>query len=136
MRVFLDTNILIDIVLNRKPWVDAALVLLELSRQKRLPLVASDISFVNLAYVLRKAMSPADMYSTMTDMLRYMSVAAAGESIITEAVSLRWKDMEDCVQYLSARQAGADCVISRNAADFGEADIPVMTPVEFLSTIL
>ena len=132
MRVFLDTNILIDIVLNRKPWVDAALVLLELSRQKRLSLVASDISFVNLAYVLRKAMSPADMYSTMTDMLRYMSVAAAGESIITEAVSLRWKDMEDC----AARQAGADCIISRNAADFGEADIPVMTPVELLSTIL
>lgn len=97
MRVFLDTNILtnilIDIVLNRKPWVDAALVLLELSRQRRLSLVASDISFVNLAYVLRKAMSPADMYSTMTDMLRYMSVAAAGESIITEVVSLRWKDM-------------------------------------------
>lgn len=136
MRVFLDTNILIDIVLNRKPWVDAALVLLELSRQRRLSLVASDISFVNLAYVLRKAMSPADMYSTMTDMLRYMSIAAAGESIITEAVSLRWKDMEDCVLYLSARKAGADCIISRNAADFGEADIPVMTPVEFLSTIL
>lgn len=43
MRVFLDTNILIAIVLNRKPWVDAALVLLELSRQKRLSLVASDI---------------------------------------------------------------------------------------------
>ena len=102
MKVFLDTNILIDIVLNRKPWVEAELVLLELSRQKKLSLVASDISFVNLAYVLRKAMSSADMYSTMTDMLKYISVAAAGESIIREAVSLRWKDMEDCVQYLSA----------------------------------
>ena len=136
MRVFLDTNILIDIVLNRKPWVEAELVLLELSRQKKLSLVASDISFVNLAYVLRKAMSSTDMYSTMTDMLKYISVAAAGESIIREAVSLRWKDMEDCVQYLSARQAGTDCIISRNVTDFVEADLPVMTPVEVLSTIL
>ena len=127
MKIFLDTNIIIDLVLNRHPWVRYELVLLELSRQKKLSLAVSDISFLNLAYAVRKV---------MTDLLKYMNVAAAGESVIRSAVSLRWKDMEDCVQYLTARNEGADYIITRDLTGFSSSDIPVMTPVEFLSIIL
>lgn len=81
-------------------------------------------------------MSPDEIYAAMTDLLKYMNVAAAGESVIRSAVSLRWKDMEDCVQYLIARNEGADYIITRDLADFSSSDIPVMTPVEFLSIIL
>lgn len=136
MKIFLDTNIIIDLVLNRHPWVRYELVLLELSRQKKLSLAVSDISFLNLAYAVRKVMSPDEIYAAMTDLLKYMNVAAAGESVIRNAVSLRWKDMEDCVQYLIARNEGADYIITRDLADFSSSDIPVMTPVEFLSIIL
>lgn len=136
MKIFLDTNIIIDLVLNRHPWVRYELVLLELSRQKKLSLTVSDISFLNLAYAVRKVMSPDEIYAAMTDLLKYMNVAAAGESVIRSAVSLRWKDMEDCVQYLIARNEGADYIITRDLADFSSSDIPVMTPVEFLSIIL
>lgn len=136
MKIFLDTNIIIDLVLNRHPWVRYELVLLELSRQKKLSLAVSDISFLNLAYAVRKVMSPDEIYAAMTDLLKYMNVAAAGESVIRSAVSLRWKDMEDCVQYLIARNEGADYIITRDLAGFSSSDIPVMTPVEFLSIIL
>lgn len=81
-------------------------------------------------------MSPDEIYAAMTDLLKYMNVAAAGESVIRSAVSLRWKDMEDCVQYLIARNEGADYIITRDLAGFSSSDIPVMTPVEFLSIIL
>lgn len=136
MKIFLDTNIIIDLVLNRHPWVRYELVLLELSRQKKLSLTVSDISFLNLAYAVRKVMSPDEIYAAMTDLLKYMNVAAAGESVIRSAVSLRWKDMEDCVQYLTARNEGADYIITRDLTGFSLSDIPVMTPVEFLSIIL
>lgn len=136
MKIFLDTNIIIDLVLNRHPWVRYELVLLELSRQKKLSLAVSDISFLNLAYAVRKVMSPDEIYAAMTDLLKYMNVAAAGESVIRSAVSLRWKDMEDCVQYLIARNEGADYIITRDMTGFSSSDIPVMTPVEFLSIIL
>lgn len=136
MKIFLDTNIIIDLVLNRHPWVRYELVLLELSRQKKLSLAASDISFLNLAYAVRKVMSPDDIYAAMTDLLKYMDVAAAGGSVIRSAVSLRWKDLEDCVQYLVARKESADYIITRDLAGFSLSDIPVMTPVEFLSIIL
>lgn len=136
MKIFLDTNIIIDLVLNRHPWVRYELVLLELSRQKKLSLAVSDISFLNLAYAVRKVMSPDDIYAAMTDLLKYMDVAAAGGSVIRSAVSLRWKDLEDCVQYLVARKESADYIITRDLAGFSLSDIPVMTPVEFLSIIL
>ena len=136
MKIFLDTNIIIDLVLNRHPWVRYELVLLELSRQKKLSLAVSDISFLNLAYAVRKVMSPDEIYAAMTDLLKYMNVAAAGESVIRSAVSLRWKDMEDCVQYLTARNEGADYIITRDLTGFSLSDIPVKTPVEFLSIIL
>lgn len=136
MKIFLDTNIIIDLVLNRHPWVRYELVLLELSRQKKLSLAVSDISFLNLAYAVRKVMSPDEIYAAMTDLLKYMNVAAAGESVIRSAVSLHWKDMEDCVQYLIARNEGADYIITRDLTGFSSSDIPVMTPVEFLSIIL
>ena len=116
MKTFLDTNIIIDLVLNRHPWVRYELVLLELSRQKKLSLAASDISFLNLAYAVRKVMSPDDIYAAMTDLLKYMDVAAAGGSVIRSAVSLRWKDLEDCVQYLVARKESADYIITRDLA--------------------
>lgn len=93
MKTFLDTNIIIDLVLNRHPWVRYELVLLELSRQKKLSLAASDISFLNLAYAVRKVMSPDDIYAAMTDLLKYMDVAAAGGSVIRSAVSLRWRTL-------------------------------------------
>lgn len=136
MKIFLDTNIIIDLVLNRHPWVRYELVLLELSRQKKLSLAVSDISFLNLAYAVRKVMSPDDIYAAMTDLLKYMDVAAADGSVIRSAVSLRWKDLEDCVQYLVARKESADYIITRDLAGFSLSDIPVMTPVEFLSIIL
>ena len=136
MKIFLDTNIIIDLVLNRHPWVRYELVLLELSRQKKLSLAVSDISFLNLAYAVRKVMSPDDIYAAMTDLLKYMDVAAAGGSVIRSAVLLRWKDLEDCVQYLVARKESADYIITRDLAGFSLSDIPVMTPVEFLSIIL
>lgn len=116
MKIFLDTNIIIDLVLNRHPWVRYELVLFELSRQKKLSLAASDISFLNLAYAVRKVMSPDDIYAAMTDLLKYMDVAAAGGSVIRSAVSLRWKDLEDCVQYLVARKESADYIITRDLA--------------------
>lgn len=54
MRLFLDTNVLIDVVMNRKPWVDDALVLFELANQRKLSLFAVDLSLSILHILLEK----------------------------------------------------------------------------------
>ena len=90
MRLFLDTNILIDFVSARQPFSEAAAVLFQLADDGEVALVLSDLSIVN--------------------------------KVIRACLQARSKDFEDNVQYLSAMNAGADYVITRNKKDFAPFD--------------
>lgn len=136
MKLFLDTNILIDVIANRKPWVDEALVLLELAKQKKLTLIVADFSFINLAYITRKLFTQEELYALFSDLYLYVKVVEVGGMIIKKSFQKRWKDMEDCVQYLVAKREEADYLITRNEKDFSDSDIPVLSPSEFLDMIL
>ena len=136
MKLFLDTNILIDVIANRKPWVDEALVLLELAKQKKLTLIVTDFSFINLAYITRKLFTQEELYALFSDLCLYVKVVEVGGMIIKKSFQKRWKDMEDCVQYLVAKREEVDYLITRNEKDFSDSDIPVLSPSEFLDMIL
>ena len=136
MKLFLDTNILIDVIANRKPWVDEALVLLELAKQKKLTLIVADFSFINLAYITRKLFTQEELYDLFSDLCLYVKVVEVGGMIIKKSFQKRWKYMEDCVQYLVAKREEADYLITRNEKDFSDSDIPVLSPSEFLDMIL
>ena len=94
MRAFLDTNVLIDVVMDRQPWVNDALVLFELANQGKLSLVAADLSFINIAYITRKMLSKADLYTLLTDLREFVKVIEMGEAIIDNAIKAQWNDME------------------------------------------
>ena len=123
MKLFLDTNILIDVIANRKPWVDEALVLLELAKQKKLTLIVADFSFINLAYITRKLFTQEELYALFSDLCLYVKVVEVGGMIIKKSFQKRWKDMEDCVQYLVAKREEADYLITRNEKDFSDSAI-------------
>ena len=136
MKLFLDTNILIDVIANRKPWVDEALVLFELSKQKKLTLIVADFSFINLAYITRKLFTPEELYALLSVLCIYVKVVEVGGMIIKESFQKRWRDMEDCVQYLVAKREEVDYLITRNEKDFLDSDIPVLSPSKFLDMVL
>ena len=136
MKLFLDTNILIDVIANRKPWVDEALVLFELSKQKKLTLIVADFSFINLAYITRKLFTQEELYALLSDLCLYVKVVEVGGMIIKESFQKRWRDMEDCVQYLVAKREEVDYLITRNEKDFLDSDIPVLSPSKFLDMVL
>lgn len=136
MKVFLDTNILIDVVANRKPWVDDALVLFELAAQKRIVLVAADFSFINIAYITRKLFDKVELYALLDEMREYMHLLELGEKVIEGAIKAQWNDMEDCTQYLAAKNADVDYILTRNEKDFILSDIPVLSPKDFLLNYL
>lgn len=136
MKLFLDTNILIDVIANRKPWVDEALVLFELAKQQRLSLVVADFSFINLAYITRKFFSQKELYALFCDFCRYIEIVEVGREVIEKSFQNQWKDMEDCIQYLVAKRERVDYLITRNKKDFLGADIPILSPSDFLAMIL
>ena len=136
MRLFLDTNILIDVVADRQPWVREALILFELAKQGKLTLVTTDYSFVTIAYVTRKLYPEEELRRLLKGLMRYVDVVEVGKEIISAALDGGWRDMEDHVQSLVAKRESADVIITRNEKDFALSDVRVLSPSGFLSGIL
>ena len=135
MKLFLDTNVVMDLMAYRTPFVYDALRIFQLGSNGTHQLFASDLTFANVAYLLRKSMTLDELYSKLSILRTYLQVAGMGEEAVDEALRLRHKDFEDALQYASARQIQVDCIITRNKKDFIISDIPVWTPDEFLSTV-
>jgi predicted nucleic acid-binding protein len=134
MNVFLDTNVLMDVLLDREPFVvDAQQVWLLVERGKVRGLVSA-ISFPNVYYVVRK-LSGLRQARRATVMLRdVFTPVAFDEQILHQAIDAGFKDFEAAIQYFSALRADADCIVSRNPKHFRAADLLVLTPSEFLAT--
>ena len=135
MKLFLDTNVVMDFMAYRTPFVFDALRIFQLGSGSMHQLFASDLTFANVAYLLRKSMTLDERYSKLSILRTYLRVAGMGEEAVDEALRLHHKDFEDALQYFAARQIEADCIITRNKKDFIISDIPVWTPDEFLSTV-
>jgi len=70
----------------------------------------------------------------MDDLAAFFKVALVEKTTVAMALALRWKDFEDAVQFMVAKENGIDCIITRNAADFESHDIPCMSPTEFIAS--
>lgn len=136
MKLLLDTNILIDVVAERQPWCEEALVLLELSNQKRVSLIAADYSFLNIVYIARKLFPKEVLYSTLQDLRQFVEVAEIGQNTIDKALIAGWKDFEDSVQALVAEKEKVDYIITRNEKDFLLSKIKAVSPKAFLESFL
>ena len=134
MKVFLDTNVLIDYLLNREE-ANNATCILQLGHSGLLELLVSDLSIADIAYITRKDIPTEDFCKTMTVLGRFYTIVPLGQDVVNTALASQWKDFEDCLQFLSAKQANADCIITRNPDDFKDADIPVFTPSQFVEMI-
>lgn len=131
--VFLDTNIAIDFLLNRRPFSTDALDVIKTCHVNSYHIYASSLSFSNIAYILRKQFKDEELYMRLSALREIVAVSKVNEEMVDASLSLRPHDFEDALQYFSALSAGADCIVTRNVCDFSFAEIPVLKPSEFLS---
>ncbi len=136
MKLFLDTNILVDIANNREPWVKEALILLELANMGKLTLVAADFSIINIAYIARKQFSQEELYKWLEDLRAFVKIVDVGDAVISKALKSQWRDFEDCVQCHVAVREGVDYIITRNEKDFSLSPVQVVSPQAFLASYL
>lgn len=136
MKLFLDTNIIMDFVKCREPFIYEALPLIQQGEKGIHRLFISDLTFVNVAYLSKKGLSLYQLYEMLEEVYSLFEVVSIGKQVIKMALDLKYTDFEDAVQYFSAKQANADCIITRNKKDFTFSDIPVYTPAEFMENSL
>ena len=136
MKAYIDTNILVDLVLSREEWLADAQHIFSLGYAGEAQLVVSALSFVNAIYLARKYKYPVEkVSSTLLLIADFVEVADLSGKNVVDMLSSDWKDYEDATQHCSALAEGADCIVTRNKKDFQKSNIPVYTAAEFFFTI-
>lgn len=130
--ILCDINFVLDIFLKRKPFFQAASALFNKVEKKELTGYLSSLSFPTLYYLLQKELGREKAFKVLERLRIVFRVASVDERIIDLALSSDFKDFEDAVQYYSAVEAGMDCLITRNKADYSLAVLPVFTSEELL----
>lgn len=136
MRVFLDTNILQDCLLERGPLSKDSRLCFKSCVGKGIIMLMSDLSVANINYITRKDYNRAEFNAAILKLTEFVDIVEVGSSYILEALYLDWKDFEDSLQYLSAMQAQADCIVTRNIKDYEASALEVLTPHDFISKYL
>ena len=136
MRLLIDTNVILDVLLKRRPFFCDAAGVLKLAAQQGISEFVSASAVTDIYYIIRKMFQSKE---TARDLLRKLltvvSIAAVSEREILEALESDWNDFEDSVQYAVAKLSNMDVIITRNKGDYKESQIPVWTPKEALNNI-
>lgn len=132
-RLFLDTNILLDFVLDRTPFAEYADRILQLKITQKKKIFASALSVANVAYFVRKV--GKDPVMVIKDLMEWVQVVSLTEAEFNYAVKSTFKDSEDALQFFSAQQIDADVIITRDVKGFVSSSIPVQSPAQFLKSV-
>jgi len=135
VRILFDTNVVLDVFLNREPFVDAAAHLFDANVRGDLEGVLGATTVTTIYYLLGRNHGNAVAHEKVEDLLRLFDVAAVNRQVLVEAADLGFADYEDAVLHSAARTAGADGLVARNTYDFGAATLSVYTPRELLAIL-
>ena len=132
MRAVLDTNVVIDVIAAREPFVADSRAIFDLCETGKADGVVSALTLCTVAYVLRKFVTPGVMRTKLRDFRNVLTPIDLSVSLLDKAISSPISDFEDAVQFYTAAYSGADYIITRNVKHFPQDNIPVLTPTDFL----
>ena len=135
--ILIDTDVCIDFLAARKPWNDEAIQLFEASEEGTVDTCISALTYSDLFYILRKDNGAPTTISILSDLRKISDVIPVSIQTVDWALSCKWKDFEDALQYQSAVEAGCNAVVTKNLHDYRMATpLPVYSPAKFISTYL
>ena len=135
MKLFLDTNVMLDFLGEREPFYISAAKIATLADKRKLKISVSALSFATVSYFLTKYEGLKKTKDKLRKFKIISGICELDELIIDKGLNSDFTDLEDSLQYFSALRTECDIIITRNAKDFKKSQIPVMTPDEFLNSI-
>lgn len=134
-RLFLDTNIVLDLLGEREPFYLAAARIATLADKGEIDVVVSALTYPTLFYLL----SRFDDKEQVKEKIRRFKVIAETsdltDKIVDKGLSSKFSDFEDALQYYCALKMNCNLLITRNIKDYKESEIPVLTPDEYLNSL-
>jgi len=127
-RAFIDTDVIIDFLTDRKPFSDSAAILFNRIDRKEIDGCTSAQSISNLYYILRKFAPHRKVIQALRDLTLILGILPVNQEIIGKALQSDFNDFEDGVQYFCAEAGQADVIVTRNIRNYKRMGIAVMTP--------
>jgi predicted nucleic acid-binding protein len=134
-RLFIDTNVMIDLLGERVPYYDSMAKIATLADQGKVKMVVSAFSYPTVYYLLAKFESAEKVIEKLRKFKVISEISDLDDKVIEKGLSSNFSDFEDALQYHCALKTGCNILVTRNAKDFKESAIPVMTADEFLSSL-
>ena len=130
-RIFVDTNIIVDLIADRKPFSKFAIDLFNRAEKKKIKLFTSSHSISTTHYLLKKYIDEKNLRSILYDLTDYITIIPIDTEMIQKGLRSKHKDLEDALQINCAYSVEKiDCIVTRNIKDFKDSEITVLTPDE------
>jgi predicted nucleic acid-binding protein len=132
--VFVDTNILIDLLANRAPYSKFAIELFDLAEKRKVKLYTSSHSYATSHYLLKKHLGETALREVLLSLLDFIELIPVDVAIIKKSLLSKHKDFEDAIQIFAANAIdNADFIVTRNLKDFKDAGVIILPPDELLN---
>ena len=133
MKLLIDTNVVLDVLLRREPFFRTAAEVLNLTQRDDVREYVSASAITDIYYIANKQLKDrAAVRDLLERLLKIVSVAAVSEQEIRNALNLTWADFEDSVQYSVALLNEMDGIVTRNPDDYQEANMRIWLPEQTL----
>lgn len=132
MKVLFDLDVVLDLLLDRLPFSEDAANLLSKAERGEITGYLCATAVTTLHYIARKTLGERKARQEVRKLLTFLEPVAVNRAVLESALEIRFRDFEDAVSHEAARQAGVECIVTRNVRDFKVSRIPVYSPKDLL----
>ena len=134
-QILLDTDVILDFFLERKPFSQDSVKILSFSENKKIKVYVTSLSFSNCYYILKQIGSRETVIDNLRKLARISEIMSVNSKSVELALYSEFRDFEDSLQYFSAYQKDKiNVIITRNIKDYKKSELPVMTPENYLKS--
>jgi predicted nucleic acid-binding protein len=135
VRVLVDTNVLLDVLAKRVPFLASSAAVWALAETNQIEAVVCALTFSNLYYIARKSNGHGPAMDAVRAVARDFRIAPVDDQIIAQAVGSTMPDFEDAIQLFSGIRAGVSHIITRDSQGFSSGSLPTLSPAELVARV-
>ena len=135
MKILFDTNVILDVLLDREPFADDAALLMSLVEKSEITGFICATTVTTIQYLASKALGQKNASRHIKTLLALFVVAPVNRVVLEGALASKFTDYEDAVLHEAASHAGAEYIVTRNMADFKKSQLPVFSPADLINIL-
>ena len=135
MKILIDTNVILDVLCNRKDFVEDSLKIFRYCETAQIDGCISSLSVPNIVYIMRKELDGEKIKEILTTLTSLFTVIDLRETDLLKAADLDFSDYEDALQAVCAARAKTNYIVTRNIKDFTYSPVPAIKPGELLERL-